>query len=153
MVLLLSACNSGGGTAAAVSTSSSSGGGGGGAGSGSSATTDVLTYHNDTVRSGQNLTETVLTPANVISAAFGKLRILSADHPVDATPLIARQVAIGGSAHNLVYVATEHDTVYAYDADSGALLAQVSLLAPARLRVTPTAAIKCNPRPALRPHR
>jgi chitodextrinase len=91
-------------------------------------TTDVLTYHNDTMRTGQNLTEYTLTPANVSSATFGLLKILQADDPVDATPLIASQVTIGGSLHNVVYVATEHDTVYAYDADNFALLAQVSLL-------------------------
>jgi hypothetical protein len=91
--------------------------------------TDVLTYHNDVMRTGQNLTETVLTPSNVNSASFGLLRTLSADNPVDAAPLVATNVIIGGSAHNVVYIATEHDTVYAYDADSGALLLQVSLLA------------------------
>jgi hypothetical protein len=88
----------------------------------------VLTYHNDNMRTGQNLAETTLTPANVNSATFGLLRILSADNPVDATPLVVSAVAIGGSSHNVVYVATEHDSVYAYDIDSGALLAQVSLL-------------------------
>src|SRR5450755_3238638 len=93
-----------------------------------SSTTDVLTYHNDTMRTGQNLTETTLTPSNVNSSTFGLLRILTADAPVDATPLIASKVSIGGLTHNVVYVASEHDSVYAYDADSGAALAQVSLL-------------------------
>src|ERR1039457_3047989 len=93
-----------------------------------SSTTDVLTYHNDTMRTGQNLTETTLTPSNVNSSTFGLLRILTADAPVDATPLIASKVSIGGVTHNVVYVASEHDSVYAYDADSGAALAQVSLL-------------------------
>jgi hypothetical protein len=91
-------------------------------------TTDVLTYHNDTMRTAQNLTETTLTPTNVNSSAFGLLRTLSADNPVDATPLIASQVSIAGALHNVVYIATENDTVYAYDADSGVLLLQVSLL-------------------------
>jgi hypothetical protein len=89
----------------------------------------VLTYHNDNMRTGQNLAETTLTPANVNSSTFGLLRILSADDPVDATPLVASAVSIGGSSHNVVYVASEHDSVYAYDADSGVLLVQVSLLA------------------------
>gem|GEM_PF-484728 len=92
------------------------------------AASDVLTYHNDTMRTGQNLTETMLTPANVISATFGLLQILHADDPVDATPLIASNVSAGGSSHNVVYVATEHGSVYAYDADSFALLAHVSLI-------------------------
>jgi hypothetical protein len=80
------------------------------------------------MRTGQNLTEYTLTPANVTSATFGLLQILPADDPVDATPLIASQVSIGGIAHNVVYVATENDSVYAYDADSFALLAHVSLV-------------------------
>jgi hypothetical protein len=139
IVLLLSACNSGnsdppaagtsGATSVSVSVSSSSSSSSGGTGTVVSATTDVLTYHNDTMRTGQNLTETTLTPANVTSATFGLLRTLPADDPVDATPLIASQVSIGGSMHNVVYVVTEHDSVYAYDADTGAALAQVSLLA------------------------
>ncbi len=89
----------------------------------------MLTYHNDTMRTAQNLTETILTPANVKASSFGLLRILSADNAVDAAPLIASKVSIAGALHNVVYVATENDTVYAYDADSGALLLQVSLLA------------------------
>jgi hypothetical protein len=88
----------------------------------------VLTYHNDTMRTGQNLTETKLTPGNVNVSSFGLLRILSADNPVDATPLIASRVSIAGTLHNVVYVATENDSVYAYDADSSALLVHVSLL-------------------------
>ena len=91
-------------------------------------TTDVLTYHNDTLRTGQNLTETTLTPTNVKSSSFGLLRVLNTDNPVDATPLIASKVSIAGALHNVVYVATENDTVYAYDADSGALLLHISLL-------------------------
>jgi hypothetical protein len=89
----------------------------------------VLTYHNDTMRTGQNLTETSLTPANVNTSTFGLLRILGADGPIDATPLVASGVVIAGGSHNVVYVATERDSVYAYDADSGTLLAEVSLLA------------------------
>src|SRR5665213_4295388 len=142
IVLLLSACNSGnsdppaagtsGGTSVGSSSSgvssSSSSSSSGGTGTVVSATSDVLTYHNDTMRTGQNLTETMLTPANVISATFGLLQILHADDPVDATPLIASNVSAGGSSHNVVYVATEHGSVYAYDADSFALLAHVSLI-------------------------
>jgi len=108
------------GSSTSSSTSSSSGGAG--------AATDVLTYHNDTMRTGQNLTETTLTPSNVNSSTFGLLRILPADNPVDAAPLIASRVTIGGSVHNVIYAATENDTVYAYDADSGAALLKVSLL-------------------------
>ncbi len=97
-------------------------------GGGSTGLTDVLTYHNDSMRTGQNLTETTLTPANVNATSFGKLRTLAADGLVDAAPLIANGVVIGGVSHNVVYVATEHDSVYAYDADTGSPLVQVSLL-------------------------
>jgi hypothetical protein len=89
----------------------------------------VLTYHNDTMRTAQNLTETVLTPGNVNSASFGLLRVVGADAPVDATPLIVSGLTISGIRHNVLYVATENDSVYAYDADSGVLLSHVSLLA------------------------
>jgi hypothetical protein len=91
--------------------------------------TDVLTYHYNAMRSGENLTETVLTPANVTSATFGKLRTLSADGVVDAAPLVVTQLTFAGVVHsNVVYIATEHDSIYAYDAETGAALAHVSLL-------------------------
>ena len=91
--------------------------------------TDVLTYKNDLSRSGQNLTESILTPANVTSAGFGLLRNLPVDGKVDAQPLYLSQLRVAGSAHNVVFVATEHDSVYAFDADTGSTLWQVSLLA------------------------
>ena len=90
--------------------------------------TDVLTYKNDLSRSGQNLTETSLTPANVTSSSFGLLRNLPVDGKVDAQPLYVSKLSISGSAHNTVFAATEHDTVYAFDADTGSVLWQVSLL-------------------------
>ena len=120
-------------------TSSSSGSGS--TSSGGPATTDVLTYHNDSMRTGQNLTETILTPANVTSASFGLLHLLAADGLVDAAPLVVSQLSIGGALHNVVYVATENDSVYAYDADSGTLLTQVSLLANGE---TPSDSRSCN---------
>ena len=91
--------------------------------------TDVLTYKNDLSRTGQNLAESTLTPVNVTSASFGLLRNLMADGKVDAQPLYVSQLSVSGSAHNVVYVATEHDSVYAFDADTGSALWQVSLLA------------------------
>jgi hypothetical protein len=91
--------------------------------------TDVLTYKNDLNRSGQNLSETMLTPANVTSSSFGLLRNLAVDGKVDAQPLYVSQLNMSGSAHNVVVVATEHDSVYAFDADSGSALWHVSLLA------------------------
>lgn len=89
---------------------------------------NVLTYHNDNARTGQNLNETILTPANVNASTFGKLFVLPADGLVDAEPLYLANLTINSASHNVVFVATEHDSVYAYDADSGALLWHVSLL-------------------------
>ncbi len=93
------------------------------------ATTDVLTYHNDIARTGQNLTETTLTTSNVTSAKFGKLGFYPVDGLVDAEPLYASKVAIpNNGTHNVLIVPTENDSVYAFDADSGATLWQVSVL-------------------------
>lgn len=89
---------------------------------------NVLTYHNDIGRTGQNLKETILTHSNVNSTNFGKKAFLAADGLVDAEPLYVSNLKIGGVAHNIVYVATEHDSVYAYDADTFAQLWKVSML-------------------------
>lgn len=91
--------------------------------------TDVVTYKNDLYRSGQNLTEPTLTLANVASSTFGLLRNLIVDGKVDAQPLYLSQFGLLGGTHNVVFAATEHDSVYAFDADTGAALWQVSLLA------------------------
>lgn len=79
----------------------------------------VLTWHNDNARTGQNLQETTLTPANVNASTFGKLFTIPTDGKVDAQPLYI---------NNVLYVASEHDSVYAFHADNGTLLWQVSLL-------------------------
>jgi hypothetical protein len=93
-----------------------------------SAGTDVTTYHNDIARTGQNLTETILTPANVNSGSFGLKRNLPVDGLVDAEPLYLSQLEVAGAMHNVVFVATEHDSVYAFDADTGTQLWKVSML-------------------------
>ncbi len=90
--------------------------------------TDVVTYKNDVLRTGQNVTETVLTPANVNSSSFGLLHNVKVDGKIDAQPLYLAQLSVGGSQHNVVFVATENDSVYALDADSGSVLWQISLL-------------------------
>ena len=90
---------------------------------------DVLTYHNDVARTGQNLNEAVLTPANVSMATFGRVGFFSVDGRVDAQPLFLSSVVISGQGtHNVLYVATEHDSVYAFDGDTGTVLWRVSLL-------------------------
>jgi hypothetical protein len=91
--------------------------------------TDVTTYHNDTGRTGQNTTETILTQANVNSTMFGLLRKLAVDGRVDAEPLYLSQLSVGGVTHNVVFIMSEHDSAYAFDADTGAQLWKVSLAA------------------------
>jgi hypothetical protein len=89
----------------------------------------VITYHNSPLRTGLNSSETILTPTNVNSASFGKLFTLSVDGLVDAEPLYLSAVSIPGSgSHNILIVATEHDSVYAFDADNGSLIWRVSAL-------------------------
>ena len=89
---------------------------------------DVLTYHNDNARTGQNLNETILTLTNVNSTTFGKLAFFSTDGKVDAQPLYLSSLNIASGTHNVLYVASEHGTLYAFDADSGTVLWHVSLL-------------------------
>ena len=102
----------------------------------------VLTYHNDLARTGQNLSETILTPSNVNSARFGKLLNVVLDGKVDAQPLYLTGVGIPGRGiHNVVFAATEHDSVYAFDANSGQIFWQVSLLGAGE---TPSDARSCG---------
>ena len=91
---------------------------------------DVLTYHDDEARTGEDLTETALTPRTVNAKYFGKVGFLPTQGLVDAEPLYVSNLTIKGAKHNVVFVATEHDMVYAFDADTYATLWQVSLLGP-----------------------
>ncbi len=93
------------------------------------AQTSILTQHYDNGRTGQNTGEVLLNTTNVNSTTFGKLFSLPVDGYVFAQPLYKGGVTVAGVAHNTIFVATEHDSVYAFDADSGgAPLWQVSLV-------------------------
>ncbi|HTX76987.1 MAG TPA: hypothetical protein VMD29_12335 [Terracidiphilus sp.] len=92
--------------------------------------TDEVTYHFDNARTGLNPNETILIPSKVKSSSFGLIRIFPADGLVDAQPLYLSNLTIAGKRRNVVYVVSEHDSVFAYDADSGALLWQKSVLGP-----------------------
>ena len=97
--------------------------------------TSVLTQHNDNARTGQNMSETILTTANVNTSQFGKLFALPVDGQVYAQPLYVPGVTINGGVHNVVIIATENDSVYAYDADSASAVllwkTKASLVDPA----------------------
>ncbi|HEY2434211.1 MAG TPA: LamG-like jellyroll fold domain-containing protein [Vicinamibacterales bacterium] len=96
--------------------------------------TGTFTFHNDNGRTGANLNETVLAPANVNSSRFGKLRSYAIDGISMASPLYVPAVTVPGiGVRNVVYVATEHDSVYAFDADGNDTnpLWQVSFVNPA----------------------
>jgi hypothetical protein len=89
---------------------------------------DVTTYHDDIARDGLNAQETILTLSNVNSTQFGKIGFDTVDGLVDAEPLYLANVTAGGKLRNVLYVATEHDSVYAFDADSGAQIWKTSVL-------------------------
>jgi hypothetical protein len=89
---------------------------------------DVTTYHFDVGRTGLNPNETTLTSSNVTSAKFGLLRVLALDGKVDAQPLYLSNLTAGGQQRNVVYAVTEHDSVYAFDADTGAQIWKTSIL-------------------------
>jgi len=94
---------------------------------------DVLTYHNDNARTGQDLDETILNPSNVNATDFGKVFTDAVDGAIYAQPLYMANVTIPGQGvHNVVFVATENDSVYAFDADNpGPALWHDSLINPA----------------------
>ena len=95
--------------------------------------TGVFTYHNDPGRTGQNLQEYALTPSTVNSSTFGALFTCPVDGYVYAAPLYVANFNIGGQTRNVVFIATEHDSVYAFDADSSSScqpLWQTTFLSP-----------------------
>src|SRR5215472_14218097 len=86
--------------------------------------TAVLTFHNDNLRTGQNLNETILNTRNVNAQRFGKRVMYPVDGQVYAQPLFVPDVTINVHHYNVVYAATENDSVYAFDAD------QMHVIAP-----------------------
>src|SRR5215467_9756145 len=116
------------------------------------ASSQVLTSQYDNARTGANLSETRLTPLNVNQRQFGKLFALPVDGDVYAQPLYLPQLEIPGKGkHNVVFVATEHDSVFAFDADvaSSTPLWQVNFLGPDHGATTvPARDVKC---PFIRP--
>jgi hypothetical protein len=96
-------------------------------------TVNIPTWHMDNGRSGLNSNETQLTPANVNASSFGKLFSYQVDGYAYAQPLYIANLRINGSSHNVVFVATEMASVYAFDADNfgnGSPLWKTSLLQP-----------------------
>src|SRR5882724_6866819 len=118
------------------------------------AQTSVTTQHNDIARTGANTNETILTPANVNINSFGKLFSYPVDGWMYAQPLYVAGVTLGagsaqaGTTHNVAFVVTEHDSVYAFDADSNTganavALWQVSLIGAGETTV-PSADLSCS---------
>jgi hypothetical protein len=96
--------------------------------------TDVLTFHNDSARTGQALNEQILNPSNVNSNQFGQLWELPTDGKVFAEPLYAAGISIPGKGiHNVLFVVTENDSAYAFDADSTNMLWHAQLLGPGEI--------------------
>jgi hypothetical protein len=89
---------------------------------------DVTTYHYNLNRDGLNAQETILTQANVNSTSFGKIGMDTVDGKVDAEPLYLANLTIAGATHNVLFVATEHGSVFAFDADTNTQLWKTSVI-------------------------
>lgn len=114
---------------------------------------NVLTYHNNNAHTGLNPAETTLTQSNVNVNTFGKLFVLTVDGLVDAEPLYISAIPVSGATHNVLIVATENDSVYAFDADSGKQLWHTSTLESGETpsddrgcsQITPTIGVTATP--------
>jgi PQQ-like domain len=103
----------------------------------------MFTYHADRFRSGVNLQEFALAPSNVRASIFGKLFSRKVDGQIYAQPLYFANLSIAGAKHNVVYVATEHGSVYAFDADG-----KTSSPFWKRSFINPSAGITTIPKPS-----
>jgi outer membrane protein assembly factor BamB len=104
----------------------------------------ILTHHYDNARTGANTQETILTPSNVAPDTFGLLFARRVDGAVYAQPLYVPNVAVPGKGtHNAVYVATENDSVYAFDADTGKRLWRARLTGRGE-RAVPSRLLDCG---------
>ncbi|MDQ2868555.1 MAG: pyrrolo-quinoline quinone [Verrucomicrobiota bacterium] len=92
------------------------------------AVVDVVTWHGDAARTGLNANEKFLTTSNVNASSFGKLFNITVDGKVDVQPLYLSFLNIQGALHNVVIIATEHDSIYAADADTGTIYWQKTML-------------------------
>jgi PQQ enzyme repeat len=97
----------------------------------------VTTYHNNALRTGWNAAEKSLTSSVVGGFTFGLLHQVALDDQVDAQPLLVTGLSIGGAKHDVVYVATEGNTIYAIDASSGAILVRANLGTPVSISQLP----------------
>ena len=108
----------------------------------------VATYQYNNTRSGANTNEAILTPTNVNVAQFGRKTVFSVQGYVYAQPLYVPRLTIGGTSHNVLFVATEHDQVYAFDVNSGQQLWHTNFLSgsgPLRLISTVSSTdVNCN---------
>ena len=93
---------------------------------------NLVTYHNDVARTGQNINETMRNPTNVNKNNFGFRFSQSVDGPIVGQPLYLSNVSINGVTHNVVYVATLHDSVYAFDADDNSGIDSLPLFYPVK---------------------
>ena len=109
----------------------------------------VLTHHNDNSRTGQNISEPYLNPANINKSEFGVLFTQAVDGMVVAEPLYVPNLQINGANHNVLFVVTLHDGVYAFDADNNSgsnasPLWYTSLINPPTVTTVPISAQGCT---------
>lgn len=116
-------------------------------GKNTSSNTAVLTYKNDTQRTGDNLNETILNTSNVNSMQFGKHVSYSLDGQEYTQPLYVPGLTIGGNVHNVVFATTQNDSVYAFDADQTSNVAPLwhdSFINPPNVTTVSSNDVSCN---------